>query len=266
MTQGEAEGDSKILSIRDARDVCNLRIFHLNIQSLTPKVDELLLYAQSVEPRVICVSEHWCGGDDILALNFPGYTVAAHFGRKTHLHGGTAILVAQNLRYKTYSKLENLNREMEVEFCGIELCDFETIIVCVYRPSSSRNFGVFFDVFDMLVASLTTKNREICILGDFNIDLVNDPASITGPFRDIISSYNLRIGNNEPTRGLRCLDNVFTTYLENTYKCDVVDPLLSDHLGLIFDVTLKLPGGFPLGSPGIQGGLQRGIWTDLLSC
>lgn len=216
--------------------VNKLRIFFINIQSLGNKLDELLLYLDLVQPDIVCLAEHWYVSDDILNLNFPNFTLAAHSGRACHLHGGTAIYIKHSINFRSLKERVSAPSEMDVEYCAVDLSDYNIIFVCMYRPSTSANFNTFFNAFESLMINLLKTKKAICVLGDFNIDLVRDRVAITSTFDDILTSFNLITCVTEPTRELRCIDNIFTTLDASDLKVEVVKPALSDHDGLLFEI------------------------------
>lgn len=225
---------------RIMNNTTKLRIFHLNVQSLPGKIDELLLYLDLIKPDAVCLSEHWCVSDDIMNLNIPNFTLATHYSRSGRLHGGTVIYVHSGLKYKPLNKVLPLCSEMDVEFCAAELTEYNIIIACVYRPSTSHNFNVFLSSFERLAELLHAGDREVCIAGDFSLDLEKDSAMLTNTFKDILDSFNLRACITEPTRGCRCIDNFFTTLPRESTTALVVNPALSDHQGLLLDITLNM--------------------------
>lgn len=231
-------GLEDVAGIGDPREI---KIFHINIQSLPKKLDELILYIDKIKPEVICISEHWCVADNILNLNIPQYNLVSHFSRSGRLHGGTVVYVYKDLKTRTVDVL-GLCAEMDVEFCATELTDHNIFIGCVYRPSTSHNFNTFFSGFERLLESLSAPGKEICILGDFSLDLVRDSVRVTDTFKDILNSFNLRICISEPTRGDRCIDNIFTSLPECSTEVSVVAPALSDHRGLLLKVGRTVPG------------------------
>lgn len=199
---------------------------------------ELILYLDLIKPEVVCISGHWCVAEDILNLVIPGYKLVTHFSRSGHVHGAAAIYVHQQLRSKAFDKAICLSSEMDVEFCAVQLLDYNVMVVCVYRPSTSHNFDVFFTRFERLMETLTVRSLHVCVLGDFSMDLVKDTVGLTGTFRDILDSFHLRICITEPTRGDRCIDNVFTTLPATLSNASVISPALSDHQVLLFEMSI----------------------------
>lgn len=214
----------------------SLKFFYINIQCLGNKIDELALYLELHRPDVVCMAEHWCVGDDICCLNISEYIIAAHYSRTSRLHGGTVIYIRQGLNFKTDHRVMGFSAEMDVEMCAVELTDFNTDVICMYRPSTSNNFHIFLASFEKLADYLFDKNRDVCILGDFNIDLSRDRECITSVFENVLSSYGLRACVTEPTRGNRCIDNVFTNLQVAEICTRVVDPALSDHSGVLVEI------------------------------
>lgn len=181
--------------------------------------------------------------DEILNLNIPHYNLATHYSRSGRLHGGVVIYVHDTVKYREYDRAVGLTSEMDVEMCAVEIVDYNLMVVCMYRPSTSSSYDIFFTAFERLMETLITYKGEVAILGDFSLDLVRDRAGLTSTFRDILGSSNLRICITDPTRGDRCIDNIFVTLHSTMFQTSVVNPALSDHRGLLLEIDVHLLEG-----------------------
>jgi hypothetical protein len=79
------------------------------------------------------------------------------------------------------------------------------------------------------------------IAGDFNLDR-NRNQSLFQVFTDILSSFNLDIVLNSPTRitehSFSCLDNFLTNM--PFVNCSIIEPLISDHHAIILEMSLNV--------------------------
>lgn len=76
-----------------------LKICHLNVRSLLPKIDDIRDYCARSSMDIFCVSESWLGDavpDDSLYID--GYILMRQ-DRAGDNHGGVAIYLNKNLKY-----------------------------------------------------------------------------------------------------------------------------------------------------------------------
>jgi exonuclease III len=82
--------------------------------------------------------------------NFVNYSLVSKFCRKNKQHGGSCIYVKENLEAKPYNLFENLTQE-HFEASIIELTQFNTIIICVYKTPNS-NINIFIETTDTWIS------------------------------------------------------------------------------------------------------------------
>jgi hypothetical protein len=62
--------------------------------------------ANNKHVNFLLLTEHWLQNEDIETVKIQDFELAAHFSRKTHIHGGCCIFVRKGIAYKP---LVNLN-------------------------------------------------------------------------------------------------------------------------------------------------------------
>ena len=155
-----------------------LSIFHINIQCLTNKIDEVTLFCEKFKFQILCFSEHWIVNRDILKMiTFSEYQLISFYCRKVRLHGGVSIYVHKSLTCIPIC-LDPYCVEMHAEFCGVEVPRAKTIIITVYRPSTSRHFQILLDKLEEILSSLATRTNYLVLIGDFNKDILIKSAEI----------------------------------------------------------------------------------------
>jgi exonuclease III len=169
------------------------------VQSLkNKKLDlDVLLTDKVLESDVLCITEHLFNENEIDYYNFDNYSLLSKFCRKNKLHGGSCIYVKTNLEAKPYNLFERLNQEEHFEARIVELIQFNTIIICLYRTPIS-NINLFIDNMDTIISKLTNKGKSIIIVGDLNIDFLK--RSVNPQLHKMLKSYGLRAIVNVPTR------------------------------------------------------------------
>ena len=158
---------------------------------------------------------------------------------KKSTNGGALLYIKNGINYKLRPDL-NINKDKELESIFIEIItkNSKNIIVgCIYRHPCMhpQEFNSLF------LKSLTNKlskesNKEIILLGDFNIDLIktntNNNAS---EFLDRIYSSYLIPHITSPTRltssSHTLIDNMISNVIiEDTISGNIMNTI-SDHLG-----------------------------------
>lgn len=205
-------------------------ILHMNIQSITNKIDHLRLLLSETQVNFLCISEHWLTEACLNAVKFDDYSLVSYFCRDKS-HGGVAIFSKTHTTYKSID-LKSFSVPVHAEFCGCEVAYSHTVLVALYRSSSNGDFSVFKHCLLNLLYHLNSKYKHIVIVGDFNIEFNRDTDQ-TRQLLNILNSYGLSHKINVPTRvtttTASCLDNVITNIDDSRLKVSNFDPDISDH-------------------------------------
>lgn len=220
----------------------NISFFHLNVQCLANKIDELNIYLDKFSYHVVCLSEHWLQGGDINLVKLCGYVLGTSYSRTSHIHGGVGIYVREHIKFKNI-ELCKYCCEMHAEFCSIELLDFNCIVICIYRPCSG-DFDVFLNALGNVLRSMTKLTKKIVLAGDFNV-------RFCGRSRDLmellvlVESFGLKVTISDFTRvsstSSTCIDNIITDFNGDLIETAVIDPCISDHYAQIMTVETNVP-------------------------
>lgn len=208
----------------------NVRILHQNIAGALCKKNILELTIANLthsghEPDIICLSETFLRSGCEQNFRLTNYEMASFYSRGKK-RGGVCILLKYGLRFKHIEKINNLAITDAFECCGIEIMNYNLIVVCLYRTPTS-NIDYFFKMLQIILHSLSSrKNKKIVIVGDLNINtLVLNKNSTT--LTDLTKNYNLKLHITTPTRINSCIDHIISNIDE---AVGTVLPLgLSDH-------------------------------------
>lgn len=221
----------------------SLNIFHQNIQCLSSRIDSLLIVIDELKPDIIILTEHKLTKNEILNFNICGYKLASYYVRKINEGGGVLIMVSNNIDFtnNVNKSIEFLNIDKLFESCVIELKLNNTKIIIggIYR-TPSRNIESFLFNLDKLLSFLTKKSGNICIGGDFNIDILTQD-NRKQDFINILLSHNMYYTINIPTRVTEssetAIDNFITNIDRKNVNVECIVTALSDHDGQI--ITLN---------------------------
>ena len=79
----------------------NLKILHQNIRGLNNKIEELLISLCTLEPQVLCLTEHHRRIVEIDNMNLCQYTLGAKYCRQKFKQGGVSIFIHKDINYST---------------------------------------------------------------------------------------------------------------------------------------------------------------------
>ncbi len=155
------------------------------------------------------------------------------------LKGGTSIYLNENLNGKHRKDLENslyLSKNLETTFVEITNKNKKNIIVgCIYKHPS-MDIDEFNFLFECLMEKISKENKEIYLIGDFNLDLLKiDDENEIEHFYNIISSNLLVPHITIPTRitptSKTLIDNIFSNNLDFVRaKSGNITITISDHM------------------------------------
>ena len=201
----------------------HLSIFHLNVQSLLPKID--LIRAESELYDIAVFSESWLKpsitDDEIAIRNFlPPFRT----DRLDRPGGGVVIYARDTLLCK---------RRKDIEIDGLEAVWLEVTIKSkkvlvggIYRPPSS-NSDYFNLVLESVDRAFNTNIPDMIITGDFNYNMLsNGKNKIT----NLLQQFNLQQLITDVTHftetSASLIDLMIVRNANNILTCGVADPFL----------------------------------------
>ena len=195
-----------------------LTIQLLNIQSLLPKMPDILADVSTNGPDILCYTEtnlKVTTPDRFVTI--PGYTVHRSdriTGRKKS-GGGVSIYVKANMETSMIMKTSNRTSHVEHIWVKSKISERRSVIIgCIYRPpaTSVTQVDTDFDEIEEQIQTVISKYAgcPLIITGDFNADRDTNPA---GAQRlEKLANYGLKIMIDVPTfyRGTTqtVLDNI----------------------------------------------------------
>jgi Reverse transcriptase (RNA-dependent DNA polymerase)/Endonuclease-reverse transcriptase len=200
------------------------------------------------KPHLIAVTEHWLGPFEAKHFDIKGYKAVAHFGRKNG-RGGTLIMSrttspfnCKKIKTKSFpTHFETSGCEMKVEGVAIRL-------LVVYRPSNKEcnaAMGTFFERLENLITENLAPNRELIVLGDLNVNLLEGNRSEAGnKLLSICQGYGLALMNeNTPTREMNgsksMIDHIFCSLdCKTDFAVEQVE--FSDHKAVHCELNIQV--------------------------
>ena len=199
----------------------NFSLFHVNIRSFNKHFDELhlLLHSSEIPFDVIGISE----SKQLINREFPTNVdindYQLHSQHTKSECGGVAMSVKKSLNHKVSNHLNALEDEFDTLWIDINTGpkSKNIIVCCAYRHPDTE--ASKFTVYLESTLSKMDKSKIICIMRDFNINLLNyEFHSNTDEFINSLVSHHLLPHILQPTRvtdhSVTTIDNIFTNATE----------------------------------------------------
>lgn len=212
-----------------------LKLCHLNVRSLLPKLNEFKNIVDELNGDVIGLSETWLSNnipDDVIKIQ--GY----NFVRKDRQTrgGGVGMYIKNNMKYDVVN-LEEIN--LEQVWVYINIGKKKIAVGTIYRPPTF-NATLFLNMFEEVISSLLSTCDMIMCMGDFNLNMLNDEDDNVKKFNSLLDTLGLTQVIDKPTRisrsSLSLLDLLLISDNSTILNKDVLDCDISDH-NLIYCIT-----------------------------
>ena len=199
-------------------------MFHLNINSLLFHYDELesLISKSKNDFQVIGISETRLKKTQETTTNIHLKNYNIEHVPTESSNEGVLLYIKKAINYKLRPDLMIYKkRELESVFIEIIQKDFKNIVVgCIYRHPCMQQSEFADEFLKPLSEKLISENKEVILLGDFNIDLLKcDSNKNVSDFFNIIYSTNLLPNITSPTRvtsrSQTLIDNIFSSVIND---------------------------------------------------
>ena len=237
-----------------------LSIYSHNIRSLSKNINELRENSMTLASKfdLLCFNETNCNIDNlpngIDDLTIEGFydPLIKNPARKSNKGGGLAIYV--NKKACALEEIDALDikndQPLDGEFQCVRIRNFKctgktSVIVNTYR-SPSRKVDKYIENVENLLSKLDRflKNKQVLIVGDFNIDLVKyEHDKNSQSLVETMENRGCAQLISRPTRitdhSSTLIDHIYTNNLCNIVSTSVLTTDMSDHLATYALVDLK---------------------------
>ena len=214
----------------------DLSLLHLNIRSLSLHVDELAstLATLKINFDVIGVSETWNSFENPIEANveIPGYV---YFPCQSHSqNGGVALYMKSGLTLIPRPDLSKDSTDFESVWVEIENKNGKNYLFCCAYRHPSTSFDTFSEYLQEVLSIPAVSNKQVFILGDFNINLLNynSCTPITNYVNFLFSKQYLpyiihpsRVSAHSAT----LIDNIFSNITDNETISGNILTQITDH-------------------------------------
>lgn len=222
-------------------------VIHFNARSLRKNIDSITNFIASLDHSFsfICASETWLCDDDADMYGFPSYA-PEYSHRAMGSHGGAAIFVSSGIAYSRrhdlaidVSNCESVWIETDHSFIPDSRKKF--ILGCIYRSPSS-SVPEFLLALDQILNKLSFENKDILLVGDININLLDETSNMYAAYTDCFTGYGLESLITSHTRSSshgtnslldHALSNVTPPSVSGVVEVDITDhfPIFVAFLG-----------------------------------
>lgn len=210
----------------------DLKLLCLNCRSLSKSFIELKLFLNlsQISFDIIALSETWLNEEKDSFFNLQNYNFY-NSNRTVTKGGGVAFYININ---KLVIERPDLKYQNDIcEIIAIEIISNltkNTIILNIYKPPSSSPVD-FFEILDSIFYKISSENKFIYCVGDFNID-VNKNTNTSNRLLSLMSSFFMFPTNSFPTRTTENtssnIDLIFTNNITH-FTGGVIQTDISDH-------------------------------------
>lgn len=212
----------------------SLSIVHINCRSLLPKLTEIRDLLDILPVSILALSETWIDKNSEDLVNLPGYQFV-HRPREQGHWGGVGFFIKNELSFSIVQNVKCTNAcTYEGLLLRIPMKTGSILVGILYRPPG-QELDKFTDEVEALLSELSPQNKDIILLGDFNIDLlkVNIHKQTTNFYNCLLAHHFLPI-ITRPTRitdhSATLIDHIFTTAWPRVAASSIITSDISDHL------------------------------------
>ena len=228
----------------------NLKLMHINTQSLVSSFDEFLINHEQHKFDLIAMSETWLRDNDSLInyVSIPNYELEYN-NRQGHRGGGVGCYIASTIKYHRRKDIEKQFQDIEHLWLMIQGRNKNSnmLIGVIYRSPNLHPTNEWLDKFDNLLVYVKSNfDYPILITGDININLYNTDNPAVKSYTDILAQHNLSQIIEKPTRTTRntstLIDHIIVSHPEMVKHKDVLPcPYVSDHDGPYVIMNVRFP-------------------------
>ena len=212
-----------------------LKIAHLNINGLLHKLNVLKVLLEETNFDILAVTEtHLQANIPDDKVKIENYDLLRRDRKTDNGWGGVIVYHKELLNGIEYKTMNESDLEMIWLECNVKSQKF--LVSCVYQPPQEHR--TFLEKFENIIREVTSKRRNVIILGDLNIDMLEEnqaSAPIRNQFNNLLNTHYLYNAITKPTRitenSKTLIDHII---IPNTCKHKInnahsVDPAISDH-------------------------------------
>lgn len=196
------------------------------------KIDELRKILSISNVDIACICETWLRENiNDAILKIPGYNIVRN-DREGRIGGGIAIFLKKGISFHVIAKSLYDVTDPQTEYLVIEInVDNKKILIAAFYNPPGVDCS---DLLNSLLVQYGFSFTRLCLVGDFNTNLLDNESTRCRNFIDTLASHHMISHGNEPTffhqNGASQLDLIITNNELEVLKFNQVEvPMLSRH-------------------------------------
>ena len=224
----------------------NFLLAHFNIRSINRNFDKLRLLLENPNQKscsVIGLTETWLNSNISHLFSLPGFEFV-YRNRHKRVGGGVGLYISKKLKHIIQEEISITSDVVESLFIELMNPHGKNILIgVIYRPPRS-NFNDFLTSLQDLVQNPNILNKDVFLMGDFNIDLMKcNSQNNSQEFIETLMSASFLPLISKPTRvasqSATLIDNIFCNVLPLP-ESGIVLSDITDHYPIFAQVPIKL--------------------------
>ena len=224
---------------------CCLKFCLMNTRSVRNKTMVVKDFAVDHDVDILALTETWLRPGNIDDIDVgalcPTGCRFLHVPRSQGRGGGVGVLFKDSLDVNT-----SVTVSFETfEFMNVRLRNCQSVrILFVYRPPNNTSCALFFDEFSRLLEHvLSQPSASLMIAGDLNFHMENSNNALTRQFIEILETFDPKQHVLSATHASgHTLALLITRSNEELVRnVKIHDPMISDHLAVFCNLSLKKP-------------------------
>lgn len=182
-------------NMKNIIDVGDIVFLNLNIRSFVKNFDTFsaVLSAMDASPDVIVLTETWLNEP----VDIDGYK-SFHSFRCGRRSGGVSVFVRESFSAFKLDEFSVVDNTVESCVVKLSLVSLDLYIIAVYRPHSDTVVNFCNSLHALLSCNLF--RRDVCLMGDLNVNLLDLDNSDTTHFSSMMRTFNYLPVITKPTR------------------------------------------------------------------
>lgn len=208
-------------------------VLHVNIRSVRKYWDEFTVLAGNVDDLVdaFVLTELNVSNDEVGLFELSGHH-SFFYTRQSGRGGGIGVYIKEKW---SVSSLNISFLHAEVLALSIQSAVYSITLLAIYRPPSNSTARFLDELRDLLNSLDSTL--QLCLIGDFNIDILNPSKSITSDYLNILAHFGIECCIQSPTReelrgsnlASSCIDHINLRVNDGEIRSVVISEKLADH-------------------------------------
>ena len=223
-------------------DINTFNILSLNVRSIPANLQlftDIFLSQNNIFSKidVLGFTETRLDQQLVPMYQIPGYNMFTTC--RNRYGGGVALYIASKYISSLYYSLCNDS----IECLGVEckILNKTYLCICIYRPPNGDK-NIFLNVLLDFLTTIRDKFTAVFILGDFNINLIDNINNLVREFITLMYSFSLFQVITKPTRvtdnTASLLDHLWTTEIEFNLGNFIIETDFSDHFPILSQFKL----------------------------